>query len=125
MRHGMLNDFGIQHFHLGTKEHPRIPSFVARTDPLLFAMVQENDLYCIGYYKHGEWSKATLLDVVHENWPDTISGYSVADVRLAHLYTDDEHEKLRKADINVATQRPRWYDPHRAWWWQYSGGNKH
>ena len=65
---GMLNDFGIQHFHLGTTEHPRIPSFVARTDPLLFAMVQENDLYCIGYYKHGEWSRTTLLDVVHQNW---------------------------------------------------------
>lgn len=103
---GMLNDFGIQHFHLGTTQHPTRPNFVARTNPLLFAMVQEDDLYCIGYYGHGEWSRATLLDVIHENWPDTIAGYSVDGVKLAHSYTDDEHEKLRRADINVATQRP-------------------
>jgi len=103
---GMLNDFGIQHFHLGTTQHPKKPSFVARTDPLLFAMVREDDLYCIGFYGHGEWSRATLLDVIHENWPDTISGYSLDGVKLAHSYTDDEHEELRRADINVVTQRP-------------------
>ena len=103
---GMLNDFGIQHFHLGTTQHPTRPSFVARTDPILFAMVREDDLYCIGYYGHGEWSRATLLDVIHENWPDTIAGFSLDGVTLAHSYTDDEHEKLRRADINVATQRP-------------------
>lgn len=34
-RDGMLNDFGIQYFHLGTAQHPTRPSFVARTDPLL------------------------------------------------------------------------------------------
>lgn len=103
---GMLNDFGIQHFHLGTVQHPTMPSFVARTDPLLFAMVREDDLYCIGYYGHGDWSKATLLDVIHENWPDTISGYSLDGLMLAHSYTDDEHDRLRRAEINVVTQRP-------------------
>lgn len=103
---GMLNDFGIQHFHLGTTQHPKNPSFVARTDPLLFAMVREDDLYCIGYYRHGEWSKAQLLDVIHESWPETISGYSIDGVSLAHSYTDDEHEQLREADINAITQRP-------------------
>ena len=103
---GMLNDFGIQHFHLGTTQHSTKPSFVARTDPLLFAMVREDDLYCIGYYGHGEWSRAELLDVIHESWPETISGYSIDGVDLAHSYTDDEHEQLRRADINVVTQRP-------------------
>ena len=102
----MLNDFGIQHFHLGTTRHATRPSFVVRTDPLLFAMVREDDLYCIGFYGHGEWSKATLLDVVHENWPETISGYSLDGIMAAHPYTEDEHEQLRRADINVVTQRP-------------------
>ena len=103
---GMLNDFGIQHFHLGTTQHPTKPSFFARTDPLLFAMVREDDLYCIGCYGHGDWSRATLLDVIHENWPDTIAGYSLDGLMLAHSYTDDEHERLRRADINIVTQRP-------------------
>ena len=77
-------------------------------EPILFFLQWCKKMTCTvsGYYGHGEWSRATLLDVIHENWPDTIAGYSVDGVKLAHSYTDDEHEKLRRADINVATQRP-------------------
>lgn len=103
---GMLNDFGIQHFYLGVAQHSTRPYFVARTDPLLFALVRESDLYCIGYYSHGEWSKTTLMDVVHQNWPNTISEYALDAVELACSFTEDEHERLRREGINVVTQRP-------------------
>ena len=100
---GMLNDFGIQHFHLGTNLYPKNPHFVTRTDPLLFALVNDDVFYCIGYYSHGEWSRAELLDKIHAHWPDIISPYSIRGVKLVHTYTDEEHQKLRNAEVNAPT----------------------
>ena len=42
---GMLDDFGIQHFHLGTTKHLKNPSFVVRKDPLLFALVHDEEFF--------------------------------------------------------------------------------
>lgn len=103
---GMFDDFGIHHFHIGTNPHPKKSHFVTRTDPLLFALVTDEVFYCIGYYSHGEWSRAEVLDKVHAKWPDTISNYSMHGIALRHTYTDEEHQKLRDAQINTPTQRP-------------------
>ena len=112
---GMLNDFGIQHFHLGIGPHPRSPGFVARTEPVLFALVREDDFYSLGCFKHGEWSRTSLLDLIHATWPDVIRSSSLGGsssapgmqiLGLAQSYTDAEVKKLRNAGINVITQRP-------------------
>jgi len=79
---GLLNDFGIQHFHLGTAQHPNKPFFVSREDPLLFGLVQDDAFYCIGYYKHGDWSKTELLDIVHAHWPSVISDHTISGIQL-------------------------------------------
>lgn len=102
----MLDDFGIQHFHLGTEPHPTNPKFVARTKMLLFALVKDDDFYSLGCYKHGSWSKKILLDLIHANWPELISSYSIDAIGLQHSLDDSEHEELRKSGINVLTQRP-------------------
>lgn len=102
---GMLNDFGINHFHLGTNPHPRKPVFVERTEPVLFALVKHHDFYSIGCYNHGSWSKEELLDVIHSNWPETIAGYSLEGELEQHI-TDQEHANLLGSGINVLTQRP-------------------
>lgn len=109
---GMLNDFGIQHFHLGTAPHPAKPGFMARTDPVLFALVRDDDFYSLGCYAHGAWSKTSLLDLIHATWPHVIASSSLNEVPgmkilgLRHNYADDEVETLRKARINVLTRRP-------------------
>ncbi|KRB49790.1 hypothetical protein ASE04_14350 [Rhizobium sp. Root708] len=116
---GMLNDFGIQHFHLGIGQHPTKPGFMARTEPVLFALVRDDDFYSLGCYVHGAWSQIGLLDLIHAIWPDVIasnspnrapdSSTSTPGLRilgLRHNYTDDEVEMLRKAGINALTQRP-------------------
>ena len=102
---GMLNDFGIQHFHLGTEQHPQKPAFVARTDMLLFALVKDDDFYSLGCYEHGCWSKSLLLDLIHQNWPELIDDHSINAIGLPQSFDDSEHQKLRNADINVLTQR--------------------
>jgi hypothetical protein len=112
---GMLNDFGIQHFHLGTGPHPSKPSFMARTEPVLFALVREDDFYSLGCYAHGAWSQTILLDLIHATWPQLIASCSpdgsanalgMKILGLAHNYTDAEVDTLRKAGINALTQRP-------------------
>ncbi len=116
---GMLNDFGIQHFHLGIGPHPTKPGFVARTEPVLFAMVRDADFYSLGCYAHGAWSQTALLDLIHEHWPDTIASSSpdrgsedpsgspqYKILGLHRNFTDAQLETLRKANVNVLTQRP-------------------
>lgn len=103
---GMLNDFGIQHFHLGTTSHPTKPGFMARTDPVLFGMAREDDFYSLGCYHHGDWSKTVALDNIHANWPDVLGSHAIKGVQLTQTYTDEEIERLRRAGINALTQRP-------------------
>ncbi|CAA6605812.1 hypothetical protein MTBLM1_70028 [Rhodospirillaceae bacterium LM-1] len=109
---GMLNDFGIQHFHLGTAPHPTNPNFIGRTDLLLFALVKDNDFYSLGCYAHETWSKTSLLDLIHATWPKEIVSSSLSSVSgmeiqaLSHNYTDEDVAGLRKVGVNAITQRP-------------------
>ena len=102
---GMLNEFGIQHFHLGTKKLRKNPYFMTRQGHLLFALVRSDDFYCIGYYKHGDWSKSALLDIINLNWPDTISHYRIKGATELTLdLTDEERRKLSENGVNAPIQ---------------------
>jgi hypothetical protein len=65
---GMLNDYDIQHFHLGTTTKAGT-KLIEGTKELLFAVVKENDFYAIGIYGHNDWTDQSVLDVVHQTWP--------------------------------------------------------
>lgn len=103
---GMLNDFGIQHFHLGTGPHPSRPGFVERTGDLLYAVVKPDDFYAIGIYTHDDWAKLEPLDIMQDRFPDVFSGSVVKGaVDLASTPTDAEVKNLRKHNVNVITKR--------------------
>ncbi|WP_156387497.1 hypothetical protein [Methylobacterium sp. Leaf399] len=108
----MLNDYGIQHFHLGTRPDPRRPHLIEGTKELLFAIVKDRDFYAIGIYDHDDWTKRALLDVVHATWPELTEPYTLKDsphmkvLGLRHNYTDDEVKKLRGSGVNALQQRP-------------------
>ncbi|HMJ70337.1 MAG TPA: hypothetical protein VK508_15640 [Cyclobacteriaceae bacterium] len=96
----LLNDWGIYHMHLGTALDAR--GFVTRTGPLLFARFDEGIAYFINVMPHGSWTKQEMLKIVHRNWPDSISDYSVKDiVGLVHVPTDDEIKAFRKGNVNT------------------------
>lgn len=109
---GMLNDYGIQHFHLGTRPDARRPDLIEGTKELLFAIVKDRDFYAIGIYDHMAWTRQTLLDVVHATWSGLTEPYTLKSsphmkvLGLRHNYTDEEAKKLRAAGINVLQQRP-------------------
>ncbi len=46
----MHSQWGVHHFHLGNRLECE---FVSRTDPLLFAIVREDNIYVLG----GDWVK--------------------------------------------------------------------
>jgi hypothetical protein len=108
----MLNDYGIQHFHLGTTPDPRHAGLIGGTKELLFAVVKEDDFYSLGIFDHSVWSKQALLNIVQENWPHLLEPFVVKGgshlkvLGLQHLHTDEERAVLRKNNINVLQQRP-------------------
>lgn len=108
----MLNDYGIQHFHLGMTSDPRRPQLIEGTKELLFAIVKDSDFYAIGIYDHNAWTKQALLDVVHATLPSITDPYplkygpGMKVLSLRRNYTDDEVRKLRAAGINTFQQRP-------------------
>jgi hypothetical protein len=104
---GMLNDYGIQHFHLGTKSDPKHHNLILGTRELLFAIVKEHDFYAIGIYDHTAWTRQALLDTVHATWPKLTESVTLHGVvGLAHHYNDADAAMLRDAGINVLSQRP-------------------
>lgn len=109
---GMLNDFGIQHFHLGTQPDSKHSHLISGTKELLFAVVTDTDFYAIGIYDHNAWSQQRLLDVTHATWPQLmrpsmLNASSDSNVLgLSAQYSDVDHAELRAVGVNVITQRP-------------------
>ena len=103
---GMLNEFGIQHFHLGRGPHQTRPTFKERTEPVLVAIVRENDFYSLGCHPHGAWSQQSLLDLTHATWPRLLSTPIDAHMRVAFNPNDADVAALRKEGISAITQRP-------------------
>lgn len=101
----ILNDWNINHFHLGMGPHPRRAGFVARSGPVLFAVVTDDGLYCINVMSHGSWTDVQLLDAVYENWPQLLARCVIHGVSIAFNPSNDEIKALRKANVNIATKR--------------------
>ena len=76
---GLLYDWGIYHFHLGeTIDHQT--GRIERTGPVLFAKIDNENVYCINVYSHGKnvqqpWAKQDLLKIIHNNWPQTFCNF--------------------------------------------------
>jgi hypothetical protein len=92
---GMLNDWGITHFHLGL----RGAGNGLWGDEVLFATVRGDVVYCIGFFEHGSWTNVDALEIVHRNWPDLIEQARVRRVTVSTNRTDEERAQLRAAGI--------------------------
>jgi hypothetical protein len=97
---GLLNDWDVHHFHLGTTL--KKPGVMVRTGPLLFARVTDSEFYMIDVLPHGSWSRQRIVELIHGNWPDSISRYRIPDtIRPATLSTDSERAQLRSSGIST------------------------
>ncbi|HEY0712145.1 MAG TPA: hypothetical protein VGF45_05700 [Polyangia bacterium] len=64
----LLNDWGIQHFHLGT-DAPGPNKRVARDRQVLFVVVTDASLLFADVFGH-EFCRDELLEIVQRNWPE-------------------------------------------------------
>jgi hypothetical protein len=101
----LLNDWGIQHFHL-------VPSCRGRTDDLLFAWVTADDFYAIEKLGHTSAGHRTfddqvLIEIVHRNWPDLLGPFCAPGVvpgSLSGPHTPEARKQLRAIGFTLSTQ---------------------
>ena len=90
----------IHHFHLGSNQMD--DGFVERTNELLFCRIEDEHAYFIKIASHDSspWAKKELVEIIHENWPDTISSARLPNVSSLGVELNDEDRKaLRKANV--------------------------
>lgn len=99
---GLLNDWGIQHLHLG--QAFATDGFVDRTSTLAFVMARQRDLYVIDFRKHpkGDWSDIDLLEIVEKHWPHVLPALNgVTGLTTPAGLT---HQQARNAGLTLAVQ---------------------
>lgn len=100
---GLLNDWGVFHFHLGTTLEN--DSYINRTGELLFALVDTNNFYCINMYDHSSWTNLEVVKEIHRKFPHTISMNILKGVvGLSHVPTNEDIKNLRRAGCNTMLQ---------------------
>lgn len=98
----MLSAWQIHHFHLGETLLPS--DYIQRTGKILYAMVKDDVILALKIDEHDHWSDKDLLDIAHENWPELTSDWDV-DATPEVNYSSEEIGELRKAGVNIITQR--------------------
>ncbi len=99
----LLNDWDIHHFHLGTVSDQS--GFIQRTRALLFARVTDTHFYLIDVLNHGDWNRQRLVEIMHNNWPDSLCDYRYPGaLGLEYKPSDDDIRHLRRAGIDIAIQ---------------------
>jgi hypothetical protein len=97
----LLNDWGIQHLHLGVTAGSRKSGFVEGTERLLYAIVTDEDFYCIAIMGHDDFSRKELLETVHKNWPELLQHARLHCVLTGSNYSDADITALRNSGISA------------------------
>lgn len=104
----MFYDWGIFHFHLGTKPHRKYKGFIERTDDLLFSVADFStaSMYLIDIHPHKRgFTNKRLLEKIEDNWPQILDPYTLSRVKhLIHNVSSDDISDLRKSYINPIIQ---------------------
>lgn len=104
---GLLYDWGIYHFHLG--ETKTRDGYIERTGPLLFARIDEVNVYCIAVCNHGKgfkspWFMQDMVRIINDNWPETIANGKLPNGIKTPNISDEEYALLRNNGISTITQ---------------------
>jgi len=99
----LLNDWDIHHLHLG--EIIESDGFVNRTGLVLFIRFTAICAYLIVIARHGTWSNRDMIQILHDNWPDSLEDHTIKGiVGIEKNPTSEEIDALRKANINSVVE---------------------
>jgi hypothetical protein len=100
---GLFAEWEVHHFHLGIGPDPKHPSYVARTELLVFALVDDNTFCAINVCPHRtSWEDTGILESIHRNWPDIINKYRRNAV-TAETLDKAQRKTIRRKNVNVLT----------------------
>jgi hypothetical protein len=103
----LLGDWGLHHLHLGTEPHPKRPSFVARSDHVLFVAFMPNDAYLVDLVRHesdgANWAALDILDTIVRNWPEAgiVHSSNYATGIVGGNWSDADRKDLRAAGVST------------------------
>ena len=103
----LLNDWGIQHLHLGTSvsTNPKHRGLLIKgTKRLLYVYFDKQCAYFIKILGHGiDFADQILIQTIHDNWPEVLEPYR--DPKIISIYprnpTSTERHEIRQANLNV------------------------
>lgn len=102
----LINDWDIYHLHLGRVLEPG-GEFIVRSGPVLKARFDDNYAYFINVYQHGNWTKQEMIQIINDNWPESIASFRLpGGISLIHTPTDSDIKAARKGHVNTMIQLP-------------------
>lgn len=94
----MLDNWGVHHFHLGENMDGE---FVKQGNPLVFAVVREHVFYAIGIFKHGDWAKQEIVEIMHNNWSYLFKDYVIKGFDKVENLNEEERTAINKNNQNA------------------------
>lgn len=91
----MFCDFGIHHLHLGVEEDLKHKRMMQGTEEVVFAYLNEEEIFFIKIANHGEWHLKNNLEILHRERPDLIQ-HRVVSGLIGENLKDEEILALRK-----------------------------
>jgi len=108
----LFNAWDVHHFHLGTTVGKG--GFISRGNPLLYARVTPTHFYIIGIFDHDWFAKQRLVEILLENWPESISAFRYEGAcGLEGSLSDEDIKRTRRDGVDTAVRMPDGtvYDP--------------
>jgi|SRR5579863_1154591 len=98
---GLLNEWGAHHFHLGIVLDHGNPSYIERTGPLVFALVDDAVFRAINVYQHQDWHEISIIESLHRYWPEAIRRYRLHGIAGEPL-TGAQRGRIRRVGSQAA-----------------------
>jgi hypothetical protein len=95
----MFYDFGLVHFHLGTKPCAKNPLLIEGTKEIVYAFMHKSACYFIMVDEHGKWDDVTLLECLKKDFPTVLDPWKISGKPLWKP-TKEERKKMLYSQIN-------------------------
>jgi len=96
----LLYDFGIVHFHLGTKPAKDNPLLIEGTTELVYAFIDNNSCYFIKIGDHDKWDDKELLITLKKDFPQVLNKWKIKGKPVIIL-SNEERKDVIKGCINT------------------------
>ncbi|WP_426141162.1 hypothetical protein [Pseudomonas sp. DWP3-1-2] len=103
---GLLDDWGILHFHLGSERLQN--GLIKGTRTVAFGLVRPDCIYFIDTHPHGAghsdvWVREQLIHTIEENWPSLLPAN--ASSLTPDTLTAEQRANCRKKSVNVTVTK--------------------